>query len=90
MGFGKSKLVEKEVEKETEEKEIGEVIEEPQELDGESSEEPEEEYLVVKELPVQPIKSYKDPETGKVTNLSTMEESLTNIENHLRKITGGL
>ncbi len=93
MVFGKQKLVKKvnKEEEEVEEEQPGEEVKEPVDEEAEEQEqEAEEEYLVLKELPVQPIRKYKDPETGETKNLITVEESLTNIENHLRKMTGGL
>ncbi len=52
--------------------------------------EPEEEWMVVKELPTQPVRKYKDEETGVVTNFLTIEEALTDMENKFRTLTGGL
>ncbi len=49
-----------------------------------------EKYLVVKELPTQVVRKYKDEETGEITHLITMEEALTDMENHFRGLTGGL
>lgn len=36
-------------------------------------------YLVVKELPTQPVRQTKDPETGALTTFITIEEALTNL-----------
>jgi len=47
----------------------------------------EEQTMVVKELPVQPIRKHKDSKTGITTNFITMEEAITSIENNLRKLT---
>lgn len=98
MGFQEPTVIKKQkkVKEEKEEEESAEDLiendeeESTEEESTEEEQEPEQEYLVLKELPVQPVRTYKDPETGKVTNLSTMEESLTNIEKELKKLTGGL
>ncbi len=91
MGFGKSKVV---VKKEDPKEEVKE---EPK--DEAEVEEEKEEYLVIKELPVQPVRKYKDPKTGKVVNLLTSEEALTAIANddalegmddYFKNLTGGL
>lgn len=54
----------------------------------------EEEFMVVKELPVQQVRKVKDEKTGKVTNLVTTEEALSNLINQSDKnfedLTGGL
>ncbi len=54
----------------------------------------EEEYLVVKELPVQQARQIKDEKTGKITNLLTTEEALTSLISKVDKgfegMTGGL
>ena len=49
-----------------------------------------EEYEVVKELPVQQVRSSFDKETGINTNFITIEEALTDIQNHFKDLTGGL
>ncbi len=46
--------------------------------------------LVVKELPLQPVRKHKDKETGITTNFMTIEESLTQIQKDLSKLAGGL
>lgn len=50
-----------------------EVPEEPQK--------PKERWVVVKELPLQPMRKYKDEETGEIVNLITIEEYLTEQAN---------
>ena len=36
-------------------------------------------YLVVKELPVQPVRQTKNEETGELTTFITIEEALTSL-----------
>lgn len=62
----------------------------------EDKEDEEEDYLdlertmVVKELPMQPIRKHKDEKSGVVTNFVTTEEALSDMTNNFKKLTGGL
>ena len=49
-----------------------------------------EKYMVVKELPTQVVRKYEDEETGEITNFLTIEEALSDMENHFKSLTGGL
>jgi len=42
-------------------------------------EKPKEEVMVVKELPMQPVRQVEDPTTGIITNFVTIEEALTKL-----------
>lgn len=84
MVFGKSKQVKKPKGEVEEGVQDPETPEEPEEL------EEEENFMVVEKLPVQPVRQVKDEETGKITNLITMEEAMTDMTNNFKKLTKGL
>ena len=63
--------------KEPEEKEEEEVKPKPGKKDV--KEEPKQNIQVVKELPVQQVRSTTDEETGEVTTYVTVEEALTSL-----------
>ncbi len=57
---------------------------------GSKKPEPTEQYLVLKELPVQEVRSYFDEETNTTTKVLTIEEAMTQMTNEFKKLTGGL
>lgn len=51
----------------------------PVKIKSKAVEKPEEQVMVVKELPVKPVRRAIDEETGIITNFVTIEEALTNL-----------
>lgn len=86
----KVKKVVKENEVEKLERELEELkkVEIPGEIEEDSSELTNL-TMVVKELPLQPVRKHKDEETGIITNFITIEESLTNMEKYFSDLSGG-
>ena len=57
---------------------------------GSKKQKPTEQYLVMKELPTQEVRSFFDEETNITTKVQTIEEALTDMRNGFEKLTGGL
>ena len=70
MGFDKDEFVAEEIVKETKN---------PKVESKDNKEVQKNKYLVVKELPTQPVRSSLDEETGITTTFVTIEEALTNL-----------
>ncbi len=89
MGFEEEEFDEdEEVEEKPVKKKLGK--NKPGKKGSKKQEKPKEEYLVVKELPVQQVRSFLDEETGVTMKYLTIEESLTRMENKFKELTGGL
>lgn len=86
MGFLRSKKKKKveeveEVPEEEMEEEESEDLEDEEEVEEVKPSKKKERFMVVKELPVQPIRQIEDPNTGDLINLKTMEEAFTDLMN---------